>query len=473
MLSHDGRCSMRPLFSSANFFDPMQLFSVRRFHAVSLFQLVSASLCLICALSLFPLTARAASAEMNKIVRERKQVERTLSDLKKQLGEYQSKLKRTKKNEARSVADLKNIRKQILVYERLIKENQNLLEGLDKEIDKLREELAENRTHYHHVSGDFRRIAVAAYKRGGNRNAELLFSSHSVNDAVVRSRYVGFLSQAVRSKVGELQSSAQEMKASRARLQASYRQKQSAMKSQQVELQGYASKKKEKEAVLTSLKKDKRAYANRIARVRKKQRLMQKKIEALIMAQQELIRKEREEALRKQRLAEEARRREAERRRRLGQKALEERPGPVDFTEEELNRVSANFDAGSSLPWPVKNGVVVRKFGSSRDKELNIVTVSNGIDISVPAGTPVRSVSGGKVVQVAFLPTFGNVVIVRHPKSYLTVYANLAKVSVVSGELIKSRQLLGTSAPMPEGGSTVHFEIWKGKVKQDPQKWLR
>lgn len=447
----------------------MRMFSCRRFLAV-LFNLLYTTLFLVSALSLFPLSARAASAEMNKIIKERKQVERTLSDLKKQLGEYQSKLKSTKKNEARSVADLKNIRKQILVYERLIKENQNLLTGLDQEIDALQQELAENRKNYHHVSSDFQRIAIAAYKRGGNRNAELIFSSHSVNDVVVRSRYVGFLSQAVRSKVGELQSSAQQMEASRARLQQSYQEKEKAMKSQQVELQGYASKKKEKEAVLTSLKKDKRTYANRIAGVRKKQRQMQQKIEALIMAQQELIRKEQEAALRRQRLAEERRRAAAQK---SGKKVTEPPRGPVDFTEEELKRVSANFDAGSSLPWPVKNGVVVRKFGSSRDKELNIVTVSNGIDISVPAGTPVRSVSGGKVVQVAFLPTFGNVVIVRHPKSYLTVYANLTKVSVTAGEVIQSRQLLGSSAAMPEGGSTVHFEIWKGKVKQDPQKWLR
>jgi len=445
------------------------MFSCRRFLAV-LFNLLYTTLFLVSALSLFPLSARAASAEMNKIIKERKQVERTLSDLKKQLGEYQSKLKSTKKNEARSVADLKNIRKQILVYERLIKENQNLLTGLDQEIDALQQELAENRKNYHHVSSDFQRIAIAAYKRCGNRNAELIFSSHSVNDVVVRSRYVGFLSQAVRSKVGELQSSAQQMEASRARLQQSYQEKEKAMKSQQVELQGYASKKKEKEAVLTSIKKDKRTYANRIAKVRRKQRLMQKKIEALIMAQQELIRKEREAALRRQRLAEERRRAAAQK---SGKKVTQPARGPVDFTEEELKRVSANFDAGSSLPWPVKNGVVVRKFGSSRDKELNIVTVSNGIDISVPAGTPVRSVSGGKVVQVAFLPTFGNVVIVRHPKSYLTVYANLTKVSVTAGEVIQSRQLLGRSAAMPEGGSTVHFEIWKGKVKQDPQKWLR
>jgi murein DD-endopeptidase MepM/ murein hydrolase activator NlpD len=143
------------------------------------------------------------------------------------------------------------------------------------------------------------------------------------------------------------------------------------------------------------------------------------------------------------------------------------------MTESEIDKVSANFDAGGSLPWPVSNGVVVRRFGSSHDRELNIVTVSNGIDISVPVNTPVKSVSGGKVVQIAFLPTFGNVVIVRHPKSYLTVYANLARVSVAKGEIIRSRQLLGASAAMPEGGSIVHFEVWKGREKQNPQKWLR
>jgi len=26
---------------------------------------------------------------------------------------------------------------------------------------------------------------------------------------------------------------------------------------------------------------------------------------------------------------------------------------------------------------------------------------------------------------------------------------------------------------MAEGGSVVHFEIWKGRVKQNPQKWLK
>jgi len=372
--------------------------------------------------------------------------------------------------------------------------------------------------------------------RGDDRNAELMFSSGSVNDAVVRSKYMGFLSRSVRSKVNDLQSSAQQMESSRAQLQQTYREKELAIKTQQEQLQSYSSRKKEKEEVLSGIKKDKKEYASRITDVRRKQRQMQARIESLIMAQQELIRKEQEskriEALRRQRLAAiqaaERRRKAAESARAVRQlksrskpetpssSVLSEkvskspsRPVPdakkpvaapvaetpaaeapvaetpvsetpreaspvvIDFTEREIDRVSVDFDAGSSLPWPVSNGVVVRRFGSSLDRELNIVTVSNGIDISVPAGSQVKSVSGGKVVQITYLPSFGNVVIVRHPKSYLTVYANLARVSVARGDIIRSRQFLGTSAAMPEGGSIVHFEIWKGKVKQNPQKWLR
>ena len=511
----------------------MRMFSGSRFKPVSFINFLCASLLFAVTLTFLPVTVHADNREMTRITRERSKVESTLKELKKQLDEYQAKLGSTKKNERRSIADLNNIRTQIKVYERLISENQALLNQLDREIAQLQSELQENRETYHHVSTDFRQVVVAAYKRGGDRNGELMLSSGSVNDAIVRGRYMGFLSRSVGSKVNDLQTSAQQMESSRAQLQQTYKQKELAMKSQQEQLQSYSSKQKEKEQVLTGIQKDKQAYAARITEVRKKQRAMQAKIESLIMAQQELIRQEQERARlaaqqRRLRLAQqaEARRKAAEQARaeaarsRAAQEsariarekaqaegqrkssasarpetmppqkplrpvlpARETPPPPppkeepvvvvVDQTESEIDRVSVDFDKGGSLPWPVSNGVVVRRFGSTHDKELNIVTVSNGIDISVPAGTPVKSVSGGKVVQVAYLPTFGNVVIVRHPKSYLTVYANLGRVSVAKGEIIRSRQLLGSSAAMPEGGSQVHFEVWKGKSKLNPQTWLR
>jgi len=509
----------------------MRMFSGSHFIPASVIRLLCVYLFLAISVTMLPSAGSAASREMNRINRERSMVERNLKDLRKQLDEYQSKLRTIKKDESRSIDALKNIRRQIQVHERLIAENQVLLKNLDEELDRLQNQLAENRENYHHVSNDFQRVVVAAYKHGGDRNAELLFSSGSVNDAVVRSKYMGFLSRSVRSKVNDLQSSAQQMESSRAHLRHTYQEKVQAIKAQQEQLQSYSSKKREKEDVLSGIKKDKKEYASRIVEVRTKQRQMQARIESLIMAQQELIRKEQErnrlEALRRQRLAAiqaaERRRKAAESARAVQQlkrrtkpetplssvrseniskspsrpvsdartpvpapvpeapmaetpvseTPREASPVVIDFTEREIDRVSADFDAGSSLPWPVSNGVVVRRFGSSLDRELNIVTVSNGIDISVPVGSQVKSVSGGKVVQITYLPSFGNVVIVRHPKSYLTVYANLARVSVARGEIIRSRQLLGATAALPEGGSIMHFEIWKGKAKQNPQRWLR
>jgi len=285
------------------------------------------------------------------------------------------------------------------------------------------------------------------------------------------------------------------------------------VKEQEQQLKSWSTSKKEKEVVLDRLKKNKQEYAAQLAGVQKKRVQLQSRIESLILAEQravevEKIRQQKKvEAKRREAQRAEARQREAQRQEEKQREARRsktqyEKPGfqePVTAKKEtkqpvttetrisekesvatvqeeglsELEKVSADFDnALGSLPWPVRNGIVARKFGSVEDKDLKIVTNNNGIDITVPANTQVRAVSGGRVVQIAFLPTFGNVVIIRHPKSYLTVYANLGQLYVVKDDLIKSQQLVGLSGKLAEG-SVVHFEIWKGRVKLNPEKWLR
>jgi septal ring factor EnvC (AmiA/AmiB activator) len=471
-----------------------------------------------------PLQGAEASEEMNRILREKKSVESNLKSLKKQLDDYQLKLKNTTSQETQSLEALKNIKKQIFVLEQLIGESQTYLNSINREIGHLSNELDITRQTYGRVSADFQRIAVAAYKYGdGRRDAELLFASGSLHEAVARSRYIGLVTKSVHNRVTDLQSTAQKLQTAQAALQRTYREKESAIRDQQVQLQAYASRRKEKEVVLSTIKKNKKEYAAKISVVQKKQRQLQSKIESLIIAEQEVIEKERQRArLRelaiqreKQRRILEAKKLEAQRleKERLRLEALkkkpatdgsaspagkepvkkeplkqeppkkepvvqEERDAPVtmvpDVTAIEIEKVSADFDRSfGRLPWPVRNGVVVRRFGTVQDKDLKIVTTSNGIDISVPLNSPVRAVSGGKVAQIAYLPTFGNIVIIRHPNSYLTVYANLARVSVAKGEVIQSQHLLGSSGAMTEGGSIVHFEVWKGKAKQNPEKWLR
>ncbi|MBV5303001.1 MAG: peptidoglycan DD-metalloendopeptidase family protein [Chlorobium sp.] len=478
------------------------------------------------------------NSEISRIMRERTAVEENLRSLKQQLKEYQSKLNVTTRKESQSFKALENIRRQILVLERIISQNQSYLEKLDRDIDLLQRELQGNRQMYGKVSDDFRRTAVSVYKYGGNRDIEHLFSAGSVNNALVRTQYMGFFTRAVRRNVDQLQQVAAELENNRLTLEQSYKQKAAVVQEQERQLKSWSASKKEKEVVLDKLKKNKQEYAAQLADVQKKRQQLQSRIESLIIAEQrameaeqerqhkiaeakrqaakrleaQRVAKEQREAKRMERQRLEAQRLEAQRReaqrttssrekvsgRPSVAEKKERRVEPVQPQEEtlpsspppapekrrvevvrtmdspELEKVSADFDnAFGSLPWPVRNGVIAQKFGSVEDKDLKIVTTNNGIDISVPASTAVRAVSGGKVVQIAFLPTFGNIVIIRHPKSYLTVYANLGQLQVAKDDLIKSQQLIGVSGKMAEGGSVVHFEIWKGRVKQNPQKWLR
>ena len=449
--------------------------------------------------------ASPANSEISRIMKERAAVERNLASLRLQLQEYQTKLHSTTLKETRSFRVLENIRTQILLLEKMISENQNYLKKLDGDIDRLRNELKGNRRIYGRVSDDFRRTAISAYKYGGNRETEHFFAAGSVAKALARAQYMGFFTRAVRRNVDNLQQVAVKLENSRLALEQSYKQKADMVREQERQLKSWSASKKEKEVVLDQLRKNKQEYLEQLASVQKKRSQLQSRIESLILAEQRALEAERNrqrkiiEARRLKAKRFEAERLEAERARVKGEKSVRQKELSVSAKKEmegtqktavkspekesasstnldspELERVSADFDSAlGSLPWPVRNGVVAHRFGAVEDKDLKIVTTNNGIDITVPASTQVRAVSGGKVVQIAFLPTFGNIVIIRHPKSYLTVYANLGQLNVVKDDLVKSQQLLGVSGKTAEGSSVVHFEIWKGRVKQNPAKWLR
>ncbi len=410
----------------------------------------------------------ATAGELAKIKRERQNVEQTLINLKKELDVYQKKLNATRREETTSLKRLKTLQNKISALGRLIKENQRYLDVLDRDIDRLEGQLQENRQVYGRVSSDFGRTAVAVYKYGVKRERENVFAARSVNDAIVKTQYIGFFSRAVHGHVDTLQHVARELEHNRAELEKSYRAKAAAVKDQERQLRNYAASKTQKETALVKLKEERAAYTKKVLAARRKRRQLQGRIESLIRAEQRAIE------------AEQARRQAAAPAPgkapvpgKAPAPALGRRvPPPPDSPE--LRRVSADFDrAYGQLPWPVSNGRVSQRFGSVTDAELKIVTTNNGIDIAVPAGTPVKAVSGGKVAQIAFMPTFGNIVIIRHPNSYLTVYANLGDLRVAKNDIIASQQLIGLSGKNPDGGSVVHFEIWKAGVKQNPEKWLR
>ena len=126
----------------------------------------------------------------------------------------------------------------------------------------------------------------------------------------------------------------------------------------------------------------------------------------------------------------------------------------------------------SKLPWPLKGGYIAQGFGSHRHPTLPDVTViNNGVNIAGPDGVAVKCVYDGEVSAILQIPGMKNTVLVKHG-DYFTVYAKLETVSVSKGEKIKTGQNLGVLGTDSDGKTELHFEVWQGNQRMDPQGWL-
>lgn len=117
---------------------------------------------------------------------------------------------------------------------------------------------------------------------------------------------------------------------------------------------------------------------------------------------------------------------------------------------------------------PVK-GNVVSSYGP-KDGGLH----NDGINIAAPRGTSVGAAQNGVVAYVGDgIEGYGNLVLVRHDKGYITAYAHLDQVTVKRGTVLNKGQKLGVV------GSTgnvrepqLHFEIRKGTKALNPAVYL-
>jgi murein DD-endopeptidase MepM/ murein hydrolase activator NlpD len=110
--------------------------------------------------------------------------------------------------------------------------------------------------------------------------------------------------------------------------------------------------------------------------------------------------------------------------------------------------------------WPV-TGKVVTSFASSND---------TGINISAPAGTPVKAVENGTVIYVGSgVEGYGNLVLIRHANGYVSAYANLKDASVAKGKVVGRGDIIGSvGATGSVSSPQLHFELRKGATPVDP-----
>ena len=124
--------------------------------------------------------------------------------------------------------------------------------------------------------------------------------------------------------------------------------------------------------------------------------------------------------------------------------------------------------SGNSFRWPVK-GRVISGFGTKPDGSHN-----DGINISVPQGTPVKAAENGVVAYAGSkLKGYGNLVLVRHANNWVSAYANNEQLLVKRGEKVNRGQVVAKAgATGTVSQPQVHFELRKGSLPVDPTKYM-
>lgn len=98
-----------------------------------------------------------------------------------------------------------------------------------------------------------------------------------------------------------------------------------------------------------------------------------------------------------------------------------------------------------------------------------------GVDMRVPAGTPVYPLADGVVSNVGTDPMGGNVVNVQHGGNVRTYYAHLSTARVQKGDKVTTDSVLGTVGNTGNASHTfphLHFQVWRDGQITDPAQFF-
>ena len=140
----------------------------------------------------------------------------------------------------------------------------------------------------------------------------------------------------------------------------------------------------------------------------------------------------------------------------------------------EAKALAANFIANKGrLPWPVRKGVVIQKFGTQRHAVVRTTTIkSNGVTIATSNGAKARAVFEGTVLNIVQFQGSNPIVLIQHG-NYVTAYKNLASVSVQKGDKVVSKQEIGSIFTNPTTQRpSLQFSVFYNTTPKNPADWI-
>ncbi len=389
---------------------------------------------------------------------------KTIESKKKEAGKLQEDIKimdkqisETKKQRENTLTELKLINKKVDTRKKLIERLEEDIKRQSDEISGKTRAIEIMNARLDSLRAAYKRMIIKAYRNRDTRKWFMyIIASENVEQGYRRWSYLKKYSASLSEMARQIREDTRRMEGERSELSHLQAEK---IKDQQATTEEYNKLKKDQDKS--------KAYANTLARQQKKytQELQKKKQQA------DRLNKEIERLISQAIAAE--RKKAAEAAKKSGA-SKSGSSGKTYAETPESAKLSGSFESNKgNIPWPVKKGMIVEGFGSHPHPTIKGVTLpfNNGVNISVPKGSQVYSVFEGVVKQIIVIPGYSHCVLIEHGK-FFTFYCKLGKVSVKSGQKVAQGTVIGTIDSNQESPE-IHFELWNGTQKQNPENWLK
>ena len=96
------------------------------------------------------------------------------------------------------------------------------------------------------------------------------------------------------------------------------------------------------------------------------------------------------------------------------------------------------------------------------------------IDIAVTKDTPIKAAADGTVIFTGFTADTGFVIILEHPKNFITVYKHNETLHKEQGDLVKSGEVIANAGSTGKltTGPHLHFELWNDGFPINPINYI-
>lgn len=346
--------------------------------------------------------------------------------------------------------DLKDIKQKIEVRNKLIATIQQEAKLLSKEIKKNQRELDRLNKKLTALKADYAEMIYKSYK-SKSQQSRLMFilSSQNFYQAYKRLEYMKQYT-AFRKKQGEeIIVQSKEVNKLKDSLSLQKKAKDTLLASEESQKKEIESDKKKQEDYLAIIKKKESQYKKDIQKRVKDEKLIAQKIDKLI--KEEIAKANRN---------------------------IKNNQGSTTknefFLTPEAKALAAEFESNKGkLPWPVKEGIVVRKFGDQPHPTFSGITInSTGLHIVTSKGSYANAIFNGEVLNI--LVGSGGIknVLIRHG-NYITSYNNLENILVNKGDKIVTGQRIGKIFTDKLSNKTnLVFVVFKNTTRLNPADWI-